>query len=145
MLPPDKKARLIKLLGMLGSEFEGERANAGALIDRIIREHGLTWHDVLEMSTAQPASSPPPSGAASPPAGAGEDESAMQWAERQRWSDEDVDRMHQYCCEHDGAYNEWELTFLESIGKWIADKRSITPKQLRVLLRLVEKASRSPA
>lgn len=141
MLPPDKRTRLIKLLGMLGSEFEGERANAAAMIDRIIRDHGLTWQQVLEMQPAQ-AGSPPPSGASTPPPPP-EDETAMQWAERQKWSDEDVDKMHAYCCENDGGYNDWELTFLESIGKWIADKRSITPKQLKVLLRLVEKASKA--
>lgn len=66
----------------------------------------------------------------------------MQWAERQKWSDDDVNKMHEYCCEHDGLYNNWELDFLESIGKWIADGRSITPKQLKVLLRLVEKGSK---
>ena len=129
--------------GAVGSAFEGERANAGALIDRMIRDHGLTWQEVLEMSTPAQAGSPPPSGAgpSSPPASPA-DESAMEWAERQRWSDEDVDRMHQYCCEHDGLYNDWELNFLESIGKWINDRRSLTPKQLKVLLRLVEKGSK---
>jgi hypothetical protein len=66
----------------------------------------------------------------------------MEWAERQRWTDEDCDRMHQYCCEHDDMYNKWELDFLESIGKWMADGRSLTAKQLKVLLRLVEKASK---
>jgi hypothetical protein len=40
---------LKKLLGMMGSAHEGERANAAALADRMIRENGLTWNDVVSV------------------------------------------------------------------------------------------------
>ena len=41
-------ARLvIKLCGLFSSEHAGERAAAAAKADAIIREHGLTWPDVI--------------------------------------------------------------------------------------------------
>jgi hypothetical protein len=41
-LPQAQRKRLCRLLGMLGSVFEGERANAGALADKLLRDHNLT-------------------------------------------------------------------------------------------------------
>jgi hypothetical protein len=40
------RARLVKLLAMLNSTFDNERATAGALADRLIRECNLTWDQV---------------------------------------------------------------------------------------------------
>ena len=39
--------RLVKVLGMLGSDHAGERAAAALQASRILKEAGLTWHDVL--------------------------------------------------------------------------------------------------
>ena len=39
--------RLIALLGLLGSDHHGERANAGALATRILRTKGLQWADLI--------------------------------------------------------------------------------------------------
>src|SRR5262245_61799691 len=39
--------RLIKLLGMLGSDYAGERANAGRMANDMIRGVGLTWPQIL--------------------------------------------------------------------------------------------------
>ena len=39
--------RLRKLLGLLGSDFEGERAVAGQMASNLLRQHKLTWADVL--------------------------------------------------------------------------------------------------
>jgi hypothetical protein len=46
-LAPDALDRLIKLLGMLGSVHDGERATAGRKAHELIRHHGLTWSDLL--------------------------------------------------------------------------------------------------
>jgi hypothetical protein len=46
-LAPDALERLIKLLGMLGSTHDGERAAAGLKAHELIRRHGLTWEDIL--------------------------------------------------------------------------------------------------
>jgi hypothetical protein len=42
----DRK-RLAKLLGMLGSDHAGERDNAALAIERMRRELGLSWAELL--------------------------------------------------------------------------------------------------
>ena len=39
--------RLVRLLGMLGSAHDGEVAAAGCMADRLIRERGLTWAQII--------------------------------------------------------------------------------------------------
>jgi hypothetical protein len=39
--------RLTKLLGMLGSNSDGERATAGRIADQFVRDLGLTWSDIV--------------------------------------------------------------------------------------------------
>jgi hypothetical protein len=51
------RERLTKLLGMLGSDHDGEIAAAGRAADRLVRGAGLRWPDIV-----QPAL-PPPGGA----------------------------------------------------------------------------------
>ncbi len=46
-LTPDEQTRLISILGMLGSNFAGERASAGLLATRLPKDHGLRWADVI--------------------------------------------------------------------------------------------------
>ena len=58
--------KLAKVLALLGSPYDGERAGAALLADRLMREAGLTWRDLLSRAAvlagaAQPAplSQPP--------------------------------------------------------------------------------------
>jgi hypothetical protein len=46
-LGPDALERLVKLLGMLGSAHDGERAAAGLKAHELIRRHGLQWCDLI--------------------------------------------------------------------------------------------------
>src|SRR5262245_9013681 len=46
-LAPEATERLIKLLGMLGSAHDGERAAAGLKAHELIRRHGLQWSDII--------------------------------------------------------------------------------------------------
>jgi TolA-binding protein len=41
------KSRMAKLLGMLGSDSAGERDNAGRAIERLRREMGKSWNNIL--------------------------------------------------------------------------------------------------
>ena len=47
-LNPADIERLGKFLGMLGSDHEGERANAAMMADRLVRDRGTTWPALLE-------------------------------------------------------------------------------------------------
>jgi hypothetical protein len=46
-IPSDTAERLAKLLGMIGSAHDGEALNAARLADKVVREAGLTWIDIL--------------------------------------------------------------------------------------------------
>src|SRR5690242_14052461 len=47
IIDPATAERLTRLLGMLGSDHEGEVANAGRLADRLVRGLGLRWADLI--------------------------------------------------------------------------------------------------
>jgi hypothetical protein len=48
-----EKTRLEKLLGMLGSSFDGERANAARMISAMAERHGLTVVELISGVRAQ--------------------------------------------------------------------------------------------
>ena len=56
-LPPADLSRLEKLAGMLGSDFDGERAAAAAMASKLLQSHGLTWADVIRAPAAASSSS----------------------------------------------------------------------------------------
>ena len=43
------RRRLAAILGMLGSEFDGERAAAGLQAEAFRKRHGLTWEQMLSL------------------------------------------------------------------------------------------------
>jgi hypothetical protein len=45
---------------MVGSNSDGEALNAARIADRLVRENGLTWHDVIAPVVCGPASVPQP-------------------------------------------------------------------------------------
>jgi hypothetical protein len=61
-IPPAIKPRLDKLMLMLGSASDGERASAAGMITALLAEHGLDWHDIVGSMGAQKSesSAPPP-------------------------------------------------------------------------------------
>ena len=67
-IPPAIKPRLDKLMLMLGSAADGERASAAGMVTALLAEHGLDWHDIVgSMGAQKPESSAPPP----PPRGGG--------------------------------------------------------------------------
>ena len=88
-LAPADRAKLSAILGRLGSDHDGERAAAGLLASRFMRDHGLTWPDVL----AAPAPTTPP-----PP--------ATEWQRRAAWCEERAELL-----------SLWEANFLASMGR----------------------------
>ena len=42
------------MLGLLGSDFDGEVANAGRLADKLVRSAGLTWPDIIAPALPPP-------------------------------------------------------------------------------------------
>jgi hypothetical protein len=58
-LTDEQTKRLVKLLGMTGSAYDGERSNAAAKANELIRSAGLTWEQYLTGGRSLKA---PPSG-----------------------------------------------------------------------------------
>jgi predicted ArsR family transcriptional regulator len=46
--------KFIKLLGMLSSEHAGERANAIAAAERLRKQYGITWRDIVRPAITRP-------------------------------------------------------------------------------------------
>ena len=62
-LPIGLKVKLAPLLRLQSSDNAGERANASAAASRLLKNHGLDWHDLTERLLAEPqaaAPEPPP-------------------------------------------------------------------------------------
>ena len=53
-------AKLARVLALLGSEHDGERASAALAAHRLMRRLGLTWQDVLMPKPAPESTHAPP-------------------------------------------------------------------------------------
>jgi len=51
---PALAEKFIKLLGMLSSEHAGERANAIAAAERLRKQYGITWRDIVRPAITRP-------------------------------------------------------------------------------------------
>jgi hypothetical protein len=104
------RERLAKLLGMLGSDHDGEVANAGRAADALVRRAGVTWPEVVTPSLPR------------------------QSREREL---ESINDALDLCIEFATALTEWEVHFCWSLYR---RKNPLTEKQKAVLVRLVAKA-----
>jgi hypothetical protein len=113
------RARLVRLLGMLNSSFDAERETAGSLADRFIREHNLTWEQIVAHGVeSQHHQHRRPSTARS-------------------WHDVVVD-----CQQRPERLNQWERDFLASISTC---RSGLTPKQKAKLDDIAERLRVKPA
>jgi hypothetical protein len=110
-LDADKLARLIKLLGMFGSNFAGERENAGKKAHELITAAGTTWAELL---------TPKPSQAVAVASG------PRTWRVF----------VEQVLIDHYGALYESELKFLPSL---LASGRAPSPAQTAWLIKIARR------
>ena len=84
--------KLVKLLGMLGSDHPGEVAAAGAAASRLLKASGLTWSDVIFFEAdARPGT----------------------WREPENWID-----AVRVCLDLDPSpLTTWDLKFLKGISR----------------------------
>ena len=104
--------RLEKLLGLLSSDSDGERATAGAMAWKFLRERRLSWRDVLRPRSPEPPPLPAP---------------CSGW---RRIARECLD-FHEVF----GGLSRWETSFVANI---LARSRPPTPKQREVLDSIAE-------
>ena len=58
MLSVDLKTKLAPLLRLQASDNDGERANASAAINRLLRKYGVDWHDLTAALLSDPQPQP---------------------------------------------------------------------------------------
>jgi hypothetical protein len=115
-LPPDLAAKLVKILGMLGSDYDGEVAAAGRRANAMVKDAGLMWDDVI--APAVPIPQPPQ-------------------RPRRRWRTPGTPSGTAALCLQwrDEVLTDWETDFCRSI----VGRRRISTKQAGVLARIVDK------
>jgi hypothetical protein len=109
------RQRLARLLGVMGSDHDGEVLNAARMADRLVREQGATWHEVVGSPTT-PGRQPP---------GFGNEDVLAQFPT--------VGAAAWFCRCWPELLSPWERDFVASIPGF----RRLSPKQAAVLRKLV--------
>jgi hypothetical protein len=111
-LAPPELRKLAQICAMFGSPYDGERASAALLADKLVRDRGVSWTDVLHAEPPAPVVIQPTA--------------PRYW----RQCAEEV------LFEHPGALSEWETGFLQDI---LQRGRALSDKQAIVLRRIAQK------
>jgi hypothetical protein len=114
-LTPDLAAKLAKILGMLGSDYNGEIAAAGRRANAMVKRAGLTWDEVIS------SSAPIPQQPHRPP---------RRWRKPGTPSDTAA-----LCLQWSEVLTDWETNFCRSI----IGRRRLSAKQADVLARIVDR------
>jgi hypothetical protein len=122
-LSPELRTRLVRLCGMLGSDFDGERASAGLLANRLIKSLDLTWEDVIRQVVETKQQQRPP------------------WEEQQQDQDLPPSTKAKFCLDSGLMWNAWEMQFLQDM----LYRSRCSEKQKAVLDRLHDKAKAKAA
>jgi hypothetical protein len=113
--------RLSKLLGMLGSSHDGERANAATLATKLLKEHDWTWADFVHaLEGAAPTRRPHPA------------DEEPQFDDDTR-NIETINMAATECLCRPDLLNEWEAAFCRSMTHWDSP---VSNKQLSRLVKL---------
>ena len=132
------KARVIKLLGMLGSAFDGERANATNILQRMAEARKVTLTELIEQAYSSGGSSqqrkPPP-----PPPPPQDDFEDVDKAD-------DLLRMLQQIADRPDMASRvltpWEINFATDVAGRYSHDYDLSEKQLVVVQKILVKAKR---
>ena len=109
-LSDSDRTRLARLLGMTGSQHDGEALNAARLAHRLIRERKTTWEQVISNAPEH-------------------QQSHHQQYQQQQYRRE-APRAWRDCVRECQGYrdflSDWEIQFLANVAKW---RGALTPKQ----------------
>jgi hypothetical protein len=115
-LTPATAERVVRICGLLTSNYAGEVANAASLATRIFEEHGWSWEQVVRTGIA----APPPQPQARP---------------APRHEPLDWRAAATACLRRADLLTAWEQDFVASLRGF----QRLSPKQEALLARLVER------
>lgn len=119
MLTGADRTKLVKVLSLLASSHDGERAAAGFMAAKMLRDRGLDWDSLIALPE-RTARSRPPGG--SPPRAPTYPASA--WIAQ-----------IQFLQRHAGRLTKWELDFVRSM----ATRTRLTTKQGEILFEVQQR------
>lgn len=112
-LSATERTRLVAILSRLGSDFDGERAAAGLLAARLLRDRGLCWDDVVALGGGAQQDSGQPYGTAGS-TGQSDLVTCLRWL---------------------GELSLWEAGFVTDLRR---KRRSLTPAQAAKLAQIAD-------
>lgn len=125
-----EKSRLEKLLGMLGSSFDGERANAARMIAAMAEKKKLTIVDLVYGSNStRPQPKPQPR----PTTNTSKSRTMLQ-ALAEIAADAD---------QYEFELTEWECQFASDVSSRYAYDYELSEKQIIIVERILKKAGRA--
>lgn len=113
--------KLSKILGMLGSDHDGEVVAAGRRADAMIKASGLTWHQVFKFQADAYDDRDPP---------------------RQQYQNLNDFNDVLYAKIRLMYLSTWEKEFIESLNVWLKTHRALTQKQRERLNQILAKLKR---
>ncbi|HKH94950.1 MAG TPA: hypothetical protein VKA39_00330 [Beijerinckiaceae bacterium] len=124
MLSAADRSRVEKLANMLASDFDGERANAGALLARMASERKVTVAELLGLAQG-PATAEPPSPS--------------------RLWDDDVDLLDRLAAavNFTSVLTPWEREYAADVSRRYVRAAQLSERQHAVAERIVVKAKRA--
>lgn len=120
-LTPEQVAKLVKYLGMLGSDFDGEVVAAARAANALIRSEGFTWEEVLAPLAEHVLVRASTRASYSP----GMFDKPLIWQD-----------FAEACLDNADILNEWEIGFVNSIALQIG---KLTEKQAAKLASIMQK------
>jgi hypothetical protein len=137
-----EKTRLEKLLGMLGSSFDGERATAALMIGRMAEAKKMTINELIGMAHTAPSSrhqqktSPPPPPPPPPPdSGFSDIDKADDLLKMLR-------RIADNAAVAARVLTPWEINFSTDVSARYSYDYDLSEKQLVIVEKILRKAAR---
>jgi len=130
-----ERERVIKLIGMLGSAFDGERANAAGMLASIAEKNRMTINELMALAYAVPGKP----GAAPPPPPPEPDFTDIDQAD-------DLLRMLRRIADRpdmaERVLTMWEINFSTDVSARYSADYELSEKQLVIVEKILRKASR---
>jgi hypothetical protein len=137
-LLPDKN-RLEKLLGMLGSSFDGERANAARMIQALAEKNKMTINEMVAKVMVGAAPPPPPKGPAW--TDVGQPHTRRHTAAGAALGNDLLFGLE--AALESNALTDWERSFAEDVSARYERDYELSEKQIKVVEKIILKAARS--
>ena len=136
------KTRLTKLLGMLGSAFDGERANAARMISALAEKHKMTINELIAAGHTDPPmqqayqAKPKPQKTYDP----GPDWGAVGEDSKMLQALTEIARNQE---RYEFVLTQWECNFAEDVAARYSADYELSAKQIAIIEKIVRKAMRA--